>query len=85
MTQPRLPSMSVPGALSGALTTNPLGSGALTEKGKKAYGELWSKLRWALGTSYGLPYAKTSDCGNVARLMALHLIDANGLPDATPG
>jgi len=79
MTHPRLPSLSVPGALGGTLTTNPLAR--TTEKGKKAYAELWSKLRWSLGTSYSLPYTKTSECGNVARVMALHLIDENGLPD----
>lgn len=80
MTQPRLPSMSVPGPLLTGLQTNPLAR--LGETGGRSWNELWSKLRWALGTAYDLPYTKTSDCGKVAHRIALHLVDTNGLPNA---
>lgn len=46
----------------------------------KGYHELWSKLRWALGTSYGRTYTKRSEVGEIARRMALQMVETNGMP-----
>lgn len=82
MTQPRLPSMSAPGPLkSAALTVNPLAH--MQEKEQTSWNELWSKFRWAIGSTYGLSYTKRSEVGEAARTMALHLVAENGLPTST--
>lgn len=72
--------MSAPGLLrSAVLTVNPLAH--LPEKDQTSWNELWSKFRWAIGSTYGLSYTKRSDVGETARTIALHLIAENGLPD----
>jgi len=40
------------------------------------YAELWSKLRWALGSAFRCDYGKKSRAGEVARRMAVVCIDA---------
>lgn len=79
MTQPRLPgTLTAPGCLTGVSQANILKS--LTDTDGKAWHELWSKLRWALGTSYETSYTKSSPAGMVARLMALRMVETNGIP-----
>jgi len=41
-------------------------------EGVALYNELWSKLRWALGTTFEMPYGKRSEwVGELSRRLAL--------------
>jgi len=41
-------------------------------EGWSLYNELWSKLRWTLGTTFHMPYGKSSDwAGDLSRRLAL--------------
>jgi len=80
MTQPKLPlrELDIPGSFLQVLENNPFGSS--TAKEKEAYAQLWSKLRWAVGTTYGCTYTKSSRAGELSRRMALAIVGTNGLP-----
>lgn len=54
------------------METSPAGH---TEEELKVYNELWSKLRWAIGTTFDLPYGKASDFSDLARRLALVVLD----------
>lgn len=42
------------------------------EEGLALYNELWSKIRWAIGTAYKVPYTKTvHPLGELSRRLAL--------------
>jgi len=42
------------------------------EEGWALYNELWSKLRWTLGTTFQMPYGKSSDwAGDLGRRLTL--------------
>lgn len=46
------------------------------------YNEIWSKIRWAIGTAYSVPYGKsTFPLGELSRRLAL-LVLANMEPNA---
>lgn len=41
-------------------------------EGWALYNELWSKLRWTLGTTFHMPYGKSADwAGDLSRRIAL--------------
>jgi len=41
-------------------------------EGWALYNELWSKLRWTLGTTFHMPYGKSADwAGDLGRRLAL--------------
>ncbi len=41
-------------------------------EGWALYNELWSKLRWTLGTTFSMPYGKSEDwAGDLSRRIAL--------------
>ena len=41
-------------------------------EGWALYNELWSKFRWTLGTTFSMPYGKSSDwVGDLSRRLAL--------------
>jgi len=41
-------------------------------EGWALYNELWSKLRWTLGTTFGMPYGKSADwVGDLSRRITL--------------
>ncbi len=51
------------------LEADPITKGA---EGWALYNELWSKLRWTLGTTFNMPYGKSADwAGVLGRRMAL--------------
>jgi len=51
------------------LGEDPIRKGA---EGWALYNELWSKLRWALGTTFQMPYGKSEDwAGDLGRRLAL--------------
>jgi len=57
-----------------ALETNPIPSGV---EGSALYSELWSKMRWVLGTTFGMRYGKRSVwTGELSRRLTL-LVLAN--------
>ncbi len=42
------------------------------DEGWQLYNELWSKLRWTLGTTFHMPYGKSSPwVGDLSRRLAL--------------
>jgi len=60
------------------LEEDPITKGA---EGWALYNELWSKLRWTLGTTFNMPYGKSSDwAGDLGRRLTLVVL-ANR-PDA---
>ncbi len=51
------------------LEEDPISKGA---EGWALYNELWSKLRWTLGTAFSMPYGKSSDwAGDLSRRLTL--------------
>jgi len=61
------------------LEEDPITKGA---EGWALYNELWSKFRWTLGTTFGVPYGKSADwAGGLSRRLALVVL-ANR-PDKT--
>jgi len=51
------------------LEEDPITKGA---EGWALYNELWSKLRWTLGTSFHMPYGKSEEwAGDLSRRLAL--------------
>jgi len=51
------------------LEVAPITKGA---EGWSLYNELWSKLRWTLGTTFQMPYGKSEDwAGDLGRRLAL--------------
>jgi len=51
------------------LEEDPITKGA---EGWALYNELWSKFRWTLGTTFHMPYGKSSDwAGDLGRRFAL--------------
>jgi len=51
------------------LEEDPVTKGA---EGWALYNELWSKLRWTLGTTFGMPYGKSQEwAGDLSRRLAL--------------
>lgn len=52
------------------------------EQGLALYNELWSKIRWAIGTAFSIPYGKTTHpLGELSRRFAL-LTLANMVPNS---
>lgn len=52
------------------------------EEGLALYNELWSKIRWALGTAFSIPYGKsTHPLGELSRRLTL-LALANMSPNS---
>lgn len=61
------------------LEVDPIAKGA---EGWALYNELWSKLRWTLGTTFEMPYGKNADwVGDLSRRLTLVVL-ANR-PDKT--
>ena len=51
------------------LEEDPITKGA---EGWALYNELWSKLRWTLGTTFSMPYGKSEDwAGDLGRRLTL--------------
>ncbi len=51
------------------LEQDPITKGA---EGWSLYNELWSKFRWTLGTTFSMPYGKSSDwVGDLSRRLTL--------------
>jgi len=51
------------------LEADPISKGA---EGWALYNELWSKLRWTLGTTFNMPYGKSEDwAGDLGRRLTL--------------
>jgi len=45
-------------------------------EGQALYNELWSKLRWTLGTTFDMPYGKRADwVGDLSRRLALVVLE----------
>lgn len=81
MSQLGYTTLDVPPALMDVVTHNPFDNA--DEGAWRAYHELWSKIRWAVGTAYNVPYGKQSPAGEIARRVALKIIETNGLPDGS--
>jgi len=57
----------------GTLKGNPIPRGV---EGLALYNELWSKLRWTLGTTFSMPYGKRADwVGDLSRRLALVVLE----------
>lgn len=47
-----------------------------TVEGLALYNELWSKLRWTLGTTFSMPYGKRADwVGELSRRLAFVVLE----------
>ena len=76
-----LPSLSTVSGSLGVGSSRSLATGGPPLEGaleSDLYRELWSKLRWALGSAFQCEYGKKSRAGEVARRIAAVCIDAMG-------